>query len=463
MKILIVDDNKQNLLLLEAMLNGGRHAVVSAGNGIEALEKLGREKFDLIISDILMPGMDGFKLCVKCKEDEKLRAIPFIFTTSSYTEAKDEEFGKSLGAEAFLVRPIEPDEFLKKIDEISGKKKEIKEAAPVELRQKDAGFLEKYSERLASQLEHKIVDLEKEVTERKRAENALQERVKELKCIADISRLAEQPGISIDEFAEKAVNLLPAGWQYPEICGARITMDSKEFKTANFRETEWCQSADIKVDGKKFGAVTVCYLAEKPAADEGAFLKEERELIDTIADFMGHVIQHRLTEKEIKRSEEKFRAIFDNATDGILLADLESKKFFTGNKNICAMLGYGLEELKGLGVMEIHPKEQLPYVVDQFEKQSRKEITLARDIPVKRKDGSVFYADVNSSPVTLEDKQYLLGIFRDITERKQAEDELKKKLAELEIFYKSAMDREDRILELKKKVEELEKTKDNRP
>ena len=81
MKILIVDDNKQNLLLLEAMLNGGRHAVVSAGNGIEALEKLGREKFDLIISDILMPGMDGFKLCVKCKEDEKLRAIPFIFNT----------------------------------------------------------------------------------------------------------------------------------------------------------------------------------------------------------------------------------------------------------------------------------------------------------------------------------------------------------------------------------------------
>ena len=72
MKILIVDDTKQNLLLLEAMLKGGGHTVVSAGNGIEALETLGKEKIDMIISDILMPGMDGFKLCMKCKENEKI-------------------------------------------------------------------------------------------------------------------------------------------------------------------------------------------------------------------------------------------------------------------------------------------------------------------------------------------------------------------------------------------------------
>ena len=276
-----------------------------------------------------------------------------------------------------------------------------------------------------NELETSNQQLQKEITERKRAEKALQERVKELGCINDISRLAEKPWVSIEEFMQGVVNILSLAWQYPEICCARIMLDSKEFKTANFRKTEWSQVADIKVDRKKFGAVTICYLEEKPATDEGPFLKEERRLINTVADFLGHIIQHRLSEAEIRASEEKFRIIFDNANDGILLADTESKKFYFANVTICHMLGYSQEEIKNMGVMDIHPEKDIPYVIEQFEKQSRKEIIVVQDLPVKRKDGSVFYADVNSALVEIEGKRYLLGIFRDITERKQAEEELR--------------------------------------
>ena len=155
-----------------------------------------------------------------------------------------------------------------------------------------------------------VLSVARDITERKRArkraeaerEKLLQdlgERVKELGCINDISRLAEKPWVSIEEFVQGAVNILPPAWQYPEICCARIMLDSKEFKTANFRETEWSQVADIKVDRKKFGAVTICYLEEKPAVDEGPFLKEERSLINTVADFLGHIIQHRLSEADV--------------------------------------------------------------------------------------------------------------------------------------------------------------------
>jgi len=125
-----------------------------------------------------------------------------------------------------------------------------------------------------------------------------------------------------------------------------------------------------------------------------------------------------------RESEEKFRSIFDNGIDGILLADSESKKFFHGNKMICQMTGYSLEEIKTLGVHDIHPEEDLPYVIDQFERQLGNEFTLAKDIPVKRKDGSVFYTDINSTPITLAGKRYLMGFFRDITERKKAEEKL---------------------------------------
>jgi len=136
------------------------------------------------------------------------------------------------------------------------------------------------------------------------------------------------------------------------------------------------------------------------------------------------ITERKQAEMALKESEQRFRAIFDNATDGILLADPEKQNFYTGNKMICQMLGYTLEEIKTLGVMEIHPEEDLPYVIEQFEKQSRGEITLAGDIPVKRKDSSIFYVDINSSLVTLAGNTYLMGIFRDITKRKRAEEAL---------------------------------------
>jgi PAS domain S-box-containing protein len=119
------------------------------------------------------------------------------------------------------------------------------------------------------------------------------------------------------------------------------------------------------------------------------------------------------------------QAIFDNAADGILLADVENKKFYIGNKAICKMLGYKPEEIKNLAVFDIHPKEHLPYVIEQFEKQARREITMAEDLPVKRKNGSVFYADISSFPITLGGKTYLMGIFRDVTERRKAKEELR--------------------------------------
>jgi diguanylate cyclase (GGDEF)-like protein/PAS domain S-box-containing protein len=126
--------------------------------------------------------------------------------------------------------------------------------------------------------------------------------------------------------------------------------------------------------------------------------------------------------KQLEESEERFRAIFDNALDGILVADVETKKFYSGNSMMCRMLGYSEEEIKYLGVRDIHPEEDLPFVTELFEKQVWREKKLAKDIPIKRDDGSVFYADINSFPITLSDKTFLVGIFRDITERRRSEN-----------------------------------------
>ena len=85
------------------------------------------------------------------------------------------------------------------------------------------------------------------------------------------------------------VNLLPSAWQYPEITCARIAIEDKEFKTKNYRRTKWRQPSDITVSGKKTGVVEVNYLEERPEADEGPFVREERLLIDAVAERLGRI------------------------------------------------------------------------------------------------------------------------------------------------------------------------------
>jgi PAS domain S-box-containing protein len=116
-KILIADDNSQNLYLLEVMLKSVGYDIVTAKNGMEALDKLHAGRFDGIVSDILMPRMDGFRLIRECKKDPALRQIPFIFYTATYTEKRDEEFGLSLGAIRYILKPSEPEVLLKEIQE----------------------------------------------------------------------------------------------------------------------------------------------------------------------------------------------------------------------------------------------------------------------------------------------------------------------------------------------------------
>jgi len=127
----------------------------------------------------------------------------------------------------------------------------------------------------------------------------------------------------------------------------------------------------------------------------------------------------------LMESKEELRAFLDHAADGILVADVANRRFHDCNPSICRMLGYDRSELLEMGVEDIHPPEDMPRVMEQFGRQVRGEITLTRDMPVRRRDGSVLYADVNAFVLTLDGETYLAGIFRDVTTRKNAIDALR--------------------------------------
>jgi PAS domain S-box-containing protein len=272
----------------------------------------------------------------------------------------------------------------------------------------------------------------KDMTERKQIEEEksrllrdLQKRAKELNCLYGISRLFEKSDIPLDGALQETADLLPPAMQYPDIACARIVVENREFSTKNFKETRWTLQADIKILGKKAGSVEVRYLEERPTIAEDPFLEEERNLIDVVAERLGKIIERRDAEKRLQESEERFKAVFEGVNDGILVADVKTKRFVSANPRICEITGYSLEELLKLGVGDIHPKKDLPYVIDSFTKQMQGKLTLSMDIPVLRKDERVVYCDVNSKPIKIGSQECLIGLFRDATERRKAEERLK--------------------------------------
>lgn len=137
----------------------------------------------------------------------------------------------------------------------------------------------------------------------------LRERAKELACLYEVQELLSTPGITIDAICKGIIKAIPPGWQYPDVCQAEINLAGKVYHSPDLNKSPWVQEADIIIQEDKLGWISVYYTQERPAADEGPFLKEERKLIDTIADQLGFYILHQqlreVFQERMKSEEER--------------------------------------------------------------------------------------------------------------------------------------------------------------
>ena len=159
-RILIVDDNQVNRYFLEALLQSHGYRTASAENGEQALELACQEPPDLIISDILMPVMDGFDLCRVWRTHDRLKEIPFIFYTATYTEPKDESLALSLGADRFVIKPQEPDTMLALVREVLAGGPSRPEPPPDASVDSEMEYLRQHNATLFDKLSKKVRDLE---------------------------------------------------------------------------------------------------------------------------------------------------------------------------------------------------------------------------------------------------------------------------------------------------------------
>ncbi len=162
MKILIVEDDDNSRVFLERSLRAQKYDVQSAANGRVALGITYQWRPDLIISDILMPEMDGFELCRRIKTDKQLRNIPFIFYTATYVDQKDEKLAMSLGASRFLIKPMEPADFFRIIAEVIGGYERNSLPVPDRPLAEMKDVCEMYVEALGRKLDKKVRDLDRE-------------------------------------------------------------------------------------------------------------------------------------------------------------------------------------------------------------------------------------------------------------------------------------------------------------
>ncbi len=153
------------------------------------------------------------------------------------------------------------------------------------------------------------------------------------------------------------------------------------------------------------------------------------ELVAANEALRKEISERKIAESNLIESEAKFRSMFEASSDGMVILDIVTKQFIYNNKSFSRMLGYDDKEVQELGVKDIHDPKDLPFIFNEIERMTKKDVSISTNIPVKRKDGSIFYADIGVTKINLGLKKCLLGNFRDITERKKIKDEMQQLLS----------------------------------
>jgi PAS domain S-box-containing protein len=274
-----------------------------------------------------------------------------------------------------------------------------------------------------------------DITERKSIEDALRESESRYRALfnsrTQLIYLHDAQGRFIDA-NDRALELL--GYGREEI--GRVTfgdiMAPEDVPRARENARKIAEGTDTGVDEYRLRSRSG---RELWVAATGSLLKREGRP-DAIIGVARDVTGAKRAETAMAESETLFKAIFDSAAHGLVLADIEGRRFHSANRRFCEMTGYDRAELLDLTVADIHPEEALPDVIESFERQAAGEVTLAPGVPVKRKDGSVFYADVSAKSLRLKGRDYLMGIFVDVTEQRRAQEALR----ESEELYRTLVD-----------------------
>ncbi len=268
-----------------------------------------------------------------------------------------------------------------------------------------------------------VLSVARDITQLHNTLVALGERIKEQHCFYEVFRCTENFQRPLAEILQDVVEVLPAGWFYPEITGASIEFEGQEYRTANFNYPLDQLRAALTIDGKLVGRVTVAYLESRPPHAEGLFLPEEHELLNAIAERLESVIQRHVTEQNARKREQIFHTIVSRASESIVLLDVQTFNFIEFNDAACNGLGYSREEFARLQAFDI----QVEYDAEVMKKMVD-ELLMVRSMQLetlhRHKNGSIQNVLISLNAIVLDGQDYLSIIWSDITELMRMQDKL---------------------------------------
>jgi PAS domain S-box-containing protein len=425
-RVLIVDDNETNLYLLRALLEGHGCEVATATNGADALEVARRNLPGLVVSDILMPVMDGFALCREWKKDGRLKTIPFVFYTATYTDERDEQFGLSLGAERFVVKPQEPDVLIAIISEA------IKQVGSPPARRDrpaskahagspsgapeadEAGYLAPYNKALVRKLEGKMAQLEQVNLELRESRRDLQE----AQQVARVGSWALDPATGRTTWSPEMHRILELDPDGPALgfadMSAVFSAESLGLVTAAVERAiktgePWHLDLEIaRPDG-----------AQGWVAIDGVVEHDYTGALVQLHGTMQDVTERERTMAALRASELRARELVEDSADGILVSD-ETGRYVEANPAMCRMLGYSREELLTMSAGDLTAADDPVGNVEMRKRLAEPagEAGILTERRYRRRDGTSVPVEVRF--MALSDARLYRSV-RDISERLAAQ------------------------------------------
>ncbi len=276
-----------------------------------------------------------------------------------------------------------------------------------------------------------VLAIARDITKRKRTEKNLSERIKELNCLYNISKITADPNISVNQVLQSTVELLPSAWQYPEFVCARIQIKGQDFKTKNFQETKWKQSVPIMVQNQQIGSLGVFYL-KAVSQSEDPFLKEEYDLINSLARKINQYLDRKKAEEALKKSEAYHRSIIEVIPDIIFRINKQGI-YLDVIASSDEMLRQSSKELLGKNLRDVLPEKIVISTLTYINKAIKNKALQIYEYELEVPAGNMWF-EARILPFGEEE---VFTLVRNITERKRMEESLRKSQQQFASLFQS--------------------------
>jgi PAS domain S-box-containing protein len=276
-------------------------------------------------------------------------------------------------------------------------------------------------DRMARNVSTAIKNINIEIDKRE-AKHQLNERVKELSTIYSINKILQHSNLPIGENIQDIANIIPMGWQFPQSCVARITFNNTIYYSANFEESNWSIGSEITINKKTHGKVEVFYTREMKLEAEGPFLKEERILLNTIAETIGLHFEKENANQQLISSEANLKSIFNHTDVGYLLLDINYNIISYNEKIINGYLSdTSIKATIGLNFLDIVDSDRKKYIEKILKDTATNRVPIEYEFNYRKRINSNYY---NVMVVPIFDINKVIGICisaYDITKRRNEE------------------------------------------